>query len=108
MLLGQMIERLADDVFAAEALVSLGDLPLLVDVEAACREQEMSAVGYASTAARRFADHASDEDWLALMTALERADDPGAACLRQMLAWSLRKDSAGCACGSGGCTGEES
>lgn len=40
MLLGQMIEHLADDAFAAEALLSLGDLPLLVDVEAACREQE--------------------------------------------------------------------
>lgn len=106
MLLGQMIERLADDAFAAEALLSLGDLPLLVDVEAACREQETSAVAYASTVARRFADHASDEDWLALMTALERADDPGAACLRQMLAWSLRKDTAGCGCG-GGCTGGE-
>lgn len=107
MLLGQMIQHLSDDVFAAETLLSLGDLPLLVDIEAACREQEMNAVTYASTAARRFADHASDEDWLALMTALERADDPGAACLQQMLAWSLRKDSAGCGCG-GGCTGEES
>jgi hypothetical protein len=107
MLLGQMIQHLSDDAFAAEALLSLGDLPLLVDGEAACREQETSAVAYASTAARRFADHASDEDWLALMTALERADDPGAACLRQMLVWSLRKESASCGC-SGGCTGEES
>ena len=106
MLLGQMIERLADDVFAAEALAALGDLPLLVKIEAASRAQETTAVAYASEAARRFADHASDEDWLALMTALERADDPGAACLRQMLAWSLRGDSAGCACG-GGRTGEE-
>ena len=107
MLLGQMIQHLSDDAFTAETLLSLGDLPLLVDVEAACREQEVSAVTYASAAARHFADHASDEDWLAMMTALERADDPGAACLRQMLAWSLREDSAACSCG-GGCTGEES
>jgi len=106
MLLGQMIERLSDDAFAAEALLSLGDLPLLVDIEAACREDDMSAVAYAATAARRFADHASDEDWLALMTALERADDPGAACLRQMLAWALREEPAGCGCGKE-CKGEE-
>ena len=106
MLLGQMIERLSDDAFAAEALLSLGDLPLLVDVEAACRENDMSAVAFAATAARRFADHASGDDWLALMTGLERADDPGAACLRQMLAWSVAKASAGCACGKG-CKGEE-
>lgn len=107
MLLGQMIERLSDDAFAAEALLSLGDLPLLVDLEAACRDEDTSAVTYASMAARRFADHASDEDWLALMTALERAQDPAAACLRQMLVWSITKDSAGCACG-GGCRGEKS
>lgn len=105
MLLGQMIQCLSDDAFAAEALLSLGDLPLLVDVETACREQGTDAVAYVAAAARRFADHASDEEWLALMTALERADDPGSACLRQMLAWALRKEAAGCGCG-GGCTGE--
>jgi hypothetical protein len=105
MLLGQMIERLADDAFAAEALLSLGDLPLLVEVEAAGRDLGESAATYAATAARHFADHASDEDWLALMTALERAADPGAACLRQMLVWSLHADSAGCTC-AGGSTGE--
>ena len=41
----------------------------------------------------RFTAFASDEDWLALMTALERTSDPAAACLRQMLLWSLRQDS---------------
>lgn len=109
MLLGRMIERLADEAFATEMMLSLGDLPLLVEVEAACRRRDegASAAGYASAAARRFADHASDEDWLALMTALERAPDPGTACLRQMLVWSLRKDTAGRTCG-GGCKGEAS
>jgi len=82
MLLGQMIERLTDDVFAVEALLSLGDLRLLVEVEAAGRDLGKTAATCASTAARRFADHASDDDWMALMTALERADNPGAACLR--------------------------
>lgn len=105
MLLGQMIERLADDAFAAEALLSLSDLPLLVEVDAASRAYGETAATYASTAARHFADHASDEDWLALMTALERADDPGSACLREMLVWSLRKDSASCTC-TDGSTGE--
>ena len=56
---------------------------------------------------RRFADFADDEDWLALMTALERAPDPGAACLRQMLAWSLRHDAkndgaSACGCATDG------
>jgi len=108
MLLGQVIERLVDEGFASEALLALGDLPLLVDVEAAGRKEGISAAVYAAAAARRFASQAADDDWLALMTALERADDPGTACLRQMLVWSLRVDAAAPTCGCGSnCQGEE-
>jgi hypothetical protein len=106
LLLGQVLERLGDEVFAAEALVALQDLPLMVEVEAAGRSFGESPGEYAVGAARRFAAFASDEDWLALMTALERADDAGAACLKHMLAWSLRHEAteADDGCGSGHCT----
>lgn len=106
MLLGQVLERLGDETFAAETLVALGDLPLMVAVEEAGQRFGESAPFYAAGATRRFAAFASDDDWLALMTALERADDPGAACLRQMLDWSLRQDAEDSddGCGSGHCT----
>ena len=89
MLLGQVLERLGDETFAAETLVALEDLG-----------------EYASGASRRFAQSASDEDWLALMTDLERADDAGTACLKHMLEWSLRHEAAESddGCGSGQCT----
>ena len=38
----------------------------------------------AAGAARRFANLASSEDWLALMNVIERADDPGVATLGHM------------------------
>lgn len=106
MLLGQVLERLHDEAFAAETLVALEDLALMVQVEAAGRQFGEDVGAYAAGASRRFADHASDEDWLALMTALERTDDAGAACLRHMLAWSLRHDAeqADDDCGGGRCT----
>ena len=105
MLLGQVLEKLHDETFAAETLIALGDLPLLVEVEATGRRFGESAPLYAAGATRRFAAFADDEDWLALMNALERAADPGAACLRQMLAWSLRYDAeegeaSACGCAS--------
>lgn len=99
MLLGQVLENLADETFAAEALLTLGDLPLLVQLDATARRFGESASAYAAAATRRFVDHASDEEWLALMNALERAADPGAACLRRMLAWSLRQDASTSDCG---------
>lgn len=106
MLLGQVLERLGDEAFAAETLVALQDLALMVEVEAAGRQFEETIGEYAAGASRRFAQLASDDDWLALMTVLERADDAGAACLKHMLAWSLRNDARqpGDGCGSGQCT----
>lgn len=93
MLLGQVLNRLGDESFAAEILLGLADLPLMVDVEATGRRFGESPPRYAANAVRRFAAFASDDDWLALMTALGRAKDPGATCLRHMLLWSLRQDS---------------
>jgi hypothetical protein len=106
MLLGQILERLGDEMFAAETLVALEDLHLMVDVQAAGRQFGESIGEYASGASRRFAELASDEDWLALMTALERADDAGTACLKHMLEWALRHELAEAddACGRSQCT----
>ena len=92
MLLGDVLRRLGDETFAAETLLGLGDLPLIVDVEAAGLEFGESAPLYAANAVRRFSAFADDEAWMGLMTALERTDDAGAACLRYMLLWSLRHD----------------
>ena len=66
MLLGQVLERLGDEMFAAETLVALEDLHLMVEVETAGRQFGESLGEYASGASRRFAAFASDEDWLAL------------------------------------------
>lgn len=92
MVLGQVLECLGDEAFAAETLVALEDLNLMVEVEKAGRPFGEGIGEYAAGASRRFAQLASDEDWLALMTALERADDAGTACLKHMLEWSLRHD----------------
>ena len=105
MVLGQVLERLGDEAFAAETLVALEDLNLIVRVETAGRHFGEDIGEYAAGASRRFAQLASDEDWLALMTALERADDAGTACLKHMLEWSLRHDADSADEGCGGeCT----
>lgn len=107
MVLGQVLERLGDESFAAETLVALEDLKLMVQVEAAGRPFGEDIGEYAAGASRRFAQLASDEDWLALMTALERAHDAGTACLKYMLEWSLRHDAASADDGADGVCGGE-
>jgi hypothetical protein len=91
MILGHVLDRLGDETFALETLVAMDDLPLMAAVQASSERFGESSSAYVVIAVRRFAAFA-DDDWLTLMTAVKRADDPGAACLRQMLAWSLRHD----------------
>ncbi len=98
MTLGRMIERLDDEGFATEAMIALDDLALLAEIDRAARDLEETPAIYAADAARRFAAHATDDDWLALMTAASHAEDPGVACLKRMLLWSLRQDAAACGC----------
>ena len=103
MLLGDIIRDLSSESTATAALVGLGDLPLLAQIETARTAHDETAGGYAAGAVARFADGAGDEDWLGLMNALERTDDPAGACLRRMIEWSLKQDAEApahaCSCG---------
>lgn len=109
MQLGALIRRLEDETDAAHAMDALGDVILFSRVKEMGQQHEETPGAYLAGAARRFTNQGSDEDWLALMTAIERADDPARAVIGKMLHWALGKDSEmpvaqGCSCGSG--TGE--
>lgn len=111
MLLGALMTELKDEAAAKVALLSLGDIMLLNEVENARHAHDESLGEYAAGAAQRFAHLASDEDWLKLMTALENAESPASTCLATMVRWSLLRDAreaipinaeVGCSCGSDG------
>jgi hypothetical protein len=93
MLLGDIIARMQDDVVAGEALFALGDLPLTARVLAAAGEAEMAPGEFASQLVGRFVRNASDEDWLALVGRMARADDPGRVFLHHVLSDMLDKAS---------------
>ena len=114
MLLGTILRQLGQEADAAEALAAMGDIVLLAEVQAMGDHHSETPAEYVCGATRRFAADASSEDWLALMTAIERGDDPGRATLERMLRWALARDAAeetaeetegcghGCGCGHGG------
>ena len=108
MLLGEIIRDFSEETRATEALLSCNDVTLLARVGEAAQRYEETVGEYAAGAVRRFANLATSEDWLGLMNAIERADDPGMNCLTVMMKWSLKQDEApspaqsGCSCGGGG------
>jgi hypothetical protein len=114
MILGALMTRLEREADAAFALEALADLPLFAAVAAMGERHDEEPGEYVANASRRFAATAGDEDWLGLMTAMERAGDPGRAALEHMLRWALMRDEAeaappraqgGCSCGGGGSGG---
>ncbi len=74
--LGELMNRLEDEADAGAALEALQDLVLLAQVQAAGAEHDESPGEYVANASRRFAALASDEDWLGIMNAMERTNDP--------------------------------
>jgi hypothetical protein len=108
MLLGTILHRLGRAADSAEAIEAIGDIALLAQVRDMGALYDESPADYACGAARRFARDASGEDWLALMTSIERNGDAARTALEHMLRWSLKQDAAGsavpsgCGCGRGG------
>ena len=115
MLLGTILSNLRDEGNASAALAALGDLVLLLQVQKRAAQYDETPGEYAAGAVSRFAGAASDEQWLALMTAIENSGDPARTTLDRMVRWSLAEDAraqetaeapAGCSGGNGcGCAG---
>ena len=92
MLLGDLLASFEDDAVAAEAALRLGDLTTLNRMRQYAEESGTSIGEYAQSAVRRFADGASDEEWVSLLGAMGRTDDPGAVCLKRAFAYAARVD----------------
>lgn len=92
MLLGAILQHLQEEPGAATALQTIGDAALLAELRDMGAHFGETPAEYAINATRRYAASATDDDWLALMTALERGDDPARICLDRMLRWALRRD----------------
>ena len=103
MLLGDVIAALRDEAVARETLVGLDDLALMLRVEAAAAACDLGPGEFAADAVALFSSDASDEDWVSLIGAMGKTDDPGRVCLKRMLEFALRPQPAGhgqaCGCG---------
>ena len=93
MLLGDLLASFEDDAVAAETALRLGDLSMLHRMRQHAEANGISVGAYAPSAVRRFADGATDEEWVSLLGAMGRTDDPGSVCLQRAFAYVTRQDS---------------
>jgi len=92
MLLGDLLASFEDDAVAAETALRVGDLTTLNRMRQHAEANGISVGEYAQTAVRRFSDGATDEEWVSLLGAMGRTDDPGAVCLQRAFAYVTRED----------------
>jgi hypothetical protein len=102
--LGSLLSRFQDDIDAGRMVEALGDIVLFSELQTVCARHGETPGEYVSGAASRFAA-ASGEDWLALMTAVGRSEDPARTALQLMLRWSLAQDARGEISGDAGSVG---
>jgi hypothetical protein len=107
--LGQLLETLRREEDASLALEALGDVVLFTEIAAMAQIQDESPAEYVSVSASRFANQADHQDWLQLVSAIERSDDAGRTLLTKVVRWALLRDSqtaqggdghGKCSCGS--------
>jgi hypothetical protein len=89
MLLGDLLGQFTDESIAAETILGLGDLKLIAKLREQAEASGLTLGAYAAGAVRRYAAEATDEEWVTLMGALGRAQDPGAVCLQRAFAYVL-------------------
>jgi len=92
MLFGALLDKLNDETLAVETVISLGDLGLLMRVEKLAADNDLGFGEAVTHAVRNFTANADADHWVQLMSTVNRAEDPGAAALKQMLLVTLPRD----------------
>lgn len=89
MLFGTLLEKLNDKAFAVETVINLGDLGLLVRVEKVATDNGLEFGEAITQTVHNFTANAGADQWVQLMSTINRAEDPGGAALKQMLEIAL-------------------
>lgn len=92
MLLGDLLARFRDETIATEIVLGCGDLVLIAGLMEQAQMNGQTLGSYAAGAVRRYAADASDEEWVTLMGALGRAEDPGTVCMWRAFDHVLQED----------------
>lgn len=85
MLLADILKSFSDESIAAEYLLSLGDIPLVLKLRERASADGEALGEYVSAAVQRYASQASEEEWITLLGQISRTDDPASVCLRRAL-----------------------
>jgi hypothetical protein len=82
-MLGDILARLTDETAAVETILGTGDLTLLTVVKERAAAEGLDLAACVTQTVQRYTHEASDEEWVTLIGLMNRANDPGAICLKR-------------------------
>ena len=85
MLLSDILAKFSDESGVTEFLLRHGDFSLMTRLRELAEAEGETLGEFASSAVQRYANQASDEEWVTLLGLISRTDDPAIVCLRRAL-----------------------
>jgi hypothetical protein len=82
-MLGDILARLTDETTAVETILDAGDLALLTVAMERAAADGLDLGACVTQTVQRYTHEASDEEWVTLIGLMNRANDPGAVCLKR-------------------------
>ena len=89
-MLGDLLASLTNETTALETILAAGDLTLLAAVQEQAAAEGVDLAACVTQTVQRYANEASDEEWITLMGLLNRSQDPGTTCLKRAFEHALR------------------
>ncbi len=90
--LGTLLTKLRRENDAQLALTALGDDSLFDEIVRIGATFDETPAQYVTSAASRFAARAGNEEWLQLVSSLERSSDVASTLLAHVVRWAIRTD----------------
>jgi len=88
-MLGDILARVTDETAAVETILGAGDLALLAAVRERASAEGVGLADCVAQTVQRYTAQASDEEWVTLMSMLNRSQDPGTTFLKRVFAYPL-------------------
>lgn len=89
--LGEILTGLQDRSEVIALLAEAGDVATIAGIASAADASGRDPCDLAIEAVHAFTEMASDEAWVKLIGRIQDADSPGAACLSEIVSWSLAR-----------------
>lgn len=85
MLMSDILAKFSDEAEVTEFLLKHGDLSLVTQLRRLAAAEGETLGEFAKAAVMRYANEASDDEWLTMLGLMSRAEDPAIVCLRRAL-----------------------